>query len=83
LRIPRFPEKNGNYLRQLAKAVERSKIVEILGKYGPFGGFFGSPENPGVAGSTPALSTSEGEKRQEVTETTVSLFSCPTVATLQ
>ena len=40
-RIPRFPAKNGNHLRQLAKAVESGKIIKIVGKTRVFLGFPG------------------------------------------
>jgi hypothetical protein len=56
-RLPLFLAKTGFFLQRLAKVPKRSKITEILGKYGSFGGFQVVPENPGVAGSIPALST--------------------------
>jgi hypothetical protein len=40
-RIPRFPGKNRNHSRRLAKAAERCKIVENFGKYELFWEFSG------------------------------------------
>ena len=56
-RIPRFLGKNSNHSRRLAKAVERCKMLTILGKTRVFLGFSGLSENPSVAGAIPALST--------------------------
>jgi hypothetical protein len=57
LPIPRFLAKNEVYIRQLAKATVKVKMLETLGKTGLFSGIFSIFRNEQVRGSSPLTST--------------------------